>query len=71
MHSSRKFEGEIKTIQFLQNCLCLKANLELCIDNLRSQIISKTGDLDLDLQGQICHKSSNVCVTPPCECDNF
>ena len=30
----------------------------------------KTGDLDLDLEGQIYHEHLNVCVIP-CDCDNF
>ena len=28
------------------------------------------GEFDLDLQGQICHESLNICVIP-CECGNF
>ena len=30
----------------------------------------ETSYLDLDLPGQICHESLNVCVIP-CECDYF
>ena len=30
----------------------------------------KTGDLDLDLQGQIGLETKNFCVIP-CECSNF
>ena len=35
-----------------------------------SQIGLKTGDLDLNLQGQIGLKSKNYCVIP-CECNKF
>ena len=30
----------------------------------------ETGEFHLDLQGQICHESSNICAIP-CECDIF
>ena len=35
-----------------------------------SQTGFKTGDLDLDLQGQIGHETIKFCVIP-CECNNF
>ena len=35
-----------------------------------SQTDLKTGDLDLDLQGQIGLETENFCVFP-CECNNF
>ena len=35
-----------------------------------SQTDLKTGDLDLDLQGQIGLKTEKICVIP-CKCNNF
>ena len=35
-----------------------------------SQMVLKTGDLDLDLQGQIGVETIKFCVIP-CECNNF
>ena len=35
-----------------------------------SQMGLKTGDLDLDLQGQIGRETKNLCVIS-CECNNF
>ena len=39
------------------------------IDHLKVSDEFETSDLELDLQGQICHENLNVCATP-CECDN-
>ena len=35
-----------------------------------AQMCLRTGELDLDLQGQIALKTSKFCVIP-CECNNF
>ena len=44
--------------------------VQLFIDHPKVSDKFGTSDLGLDLQGQICHESLNVCVIP-CECDNF
>ena len=43
---------------------------KLFIDHLKVLDKFVTGDLDLDLQGQICNESLNAC-TISCECDSF
>ena len=42
--------------------------LEMFIEHLKVSDKFETSDLDLD--GQICHNSLNICVIP-CECDTF
>ena len=42
----------------------------MLIDHLNVSGEFESSDPDLDLQGQICHESSNICVIP-CECHNF